>query len=196
MKRHRYLEDFELLEVPGKNGRGKKKVLVYIGDLFSAEISPEHRRKLRLLFTVFSLSCCVLQLVCASQNIPSNLFTPIGVPATLALVPIFFMVFGSVNEWTVRGPMQRAKYHGTALYRRYGAFYAAIFTAYCAVSTAVYTIINVRGRPLIPEILTIAGYLLGAVFSASIYWAERKIVYRMAPGKGPSGGGDASGTST
>ena len=183
MKKHRYFEDFELLEVPGKKGSGKKKVLVYIGDLFSAELSPERHKKLRLIFTLFSLSCCVLQIICASVNIPSNLFSPIGVPATLALVPIFFMTFGALNEWTVRGPMQRAKYHGTALYRRYGSLYTALLTAYCATSSAIYAIICVRGKPLFFEFLAIAGYALGAALSTCMYLTERKTVYRTLPGK-------------
>ena len=180
IKKRRGFRDYEFSLVP-KEGGGAKRVLVYIGDLYTAQWDEGTRRRDRILFTAASLLCGLLQVVSACAPLPSNVAPATGAPAALALGPIFFMIFGSLNEWTVTGPMEQGKYRATACFRRYGAFYTAAFMVYCIVSVFVFVMTGQAGNAVLGEILLLIGYGVVLILSLAVYRTEKRIVYHITP---------------
>ena len=183
MMGRRYFKDFEFVEVPKKNGKGMRQEMVYIGDLYTADISLQEQKKNNLIFIGASVACTILHVAGAFVPVPSNSHPWIGMPAALGLVPIFIMLFGALNGLTVKGPMERSKYRGTAQYRKAGSAVTCVLLAYCAAALLVSFIRNGFGDNMAGELFVEFGYVIDFFLSLWIYRTERKIEYRIQPGK-------------
>ena len=179
---NRYFKDFEVVQEPRKNGKGTKRNLVYVGPHYEWKLTEEERKKRTILFSVISLICAVAHIIGILVAVPSNTQTYVGVPGALAVVPLFFMVLGSLNGFTVKGEMERAKYRGTAKYRRYGSFIFGIFLLYCAIALPVYLFHGHGMEQMTMEIVLECAYVLELVLCVWFYMMERNQIYEEKEG--------------
>ena len=179
----KYFDDYEYIEVPKKNGKGTKRQMVYIGETYTWDLPLKEQKKQCLWFTLISVLCGGIHLFGAVQALPSNSTSVVGVPAALALISIFVMLFGSVNGFTVKGAMEKSKYRGTALYRRYGALFTAVIMAYSLAALLVYIGKNQRAVPVTGELLLAVEYGGVLALSMGMYFMEKKNRYEVGRSK-------------
>lgn len=183
-----YFEGYEEKFVPKTNGKGYKKVRVYLGDSYRLEGTDQQWVIRKLTLSGCILAYFVLMLWCGSLPALANVSAYVMLPFAIGLIAGGYCAIGVFNAVVASRNMTVYDHNEQHKQLKNGSLAAACAMTACTASNVVCLILwGING--LIPEgmlpreLVVLFSNMICAILMAYIYLLEKKSVYTVIPGK-------------
>ncbi len=154
-----YFEGYKTVEQPRKNGKGARRVLVYVGEYYGLPGGKPVQNRLKLQTALDALVCVAAYLYAQLTPGEGGMNRFVGLPGILALVPMIFLLIGLFNFLTAGEKWEiRVYYAGYRRMARWGIAQAILLGLWTLVE-AGFVVMNLS------QFLAELHYLLGALVS-------------------------------
>lgn len=195
-----YFEGFEEKFIPRANGKGFRKVRVYLGDIYRLEGSDRQWRRKKI-----TLACCILayfglMVGCGSLRTLANVSVYVMLPYAVGLISGGYCAMGVWHCIAAPRDMTVFQYNEQRKQLKNGSRIAACAMAACSASNLICLILWGLGGQLLKgmlakELIVLFSNMTCAALMASIHLLEKKANYILIPGKGSNQSDDWAETS-
>lgn len=172
---HRYFEGYSECRELDKSGRVRIR-RVYTGVYHAAELEDGQRKRIKALYCVLWLASLLLYLFVVTRPVGSNTCYYVTASEALSLAGLAWLAWSLFNYVTAGKRMTLGEYCYAEAVKRSSRF-TAVVQAATAAATLVYSVLS-GGDGFLQGLLCFTGALLCAGLCFSIFYIERKIVYR------------------
>jgi hypothetical protein len=186
-QRDKYFQGYTTYTVPKKNGKGKKTIRVYEGDLYRLDATNRQCIGKKLLCAGLVLVFYIAGIIAGLQNVDVNkgYFT---IPYIIGLLFGFYCVLGIINLLISRKDMTEFEYKEYSRQIKRGSALSMYAMGVATFLYVIFLIIKLASggwgeRGLGSEILTLLCGCVCCGCAAGILFIEKKSKYIIIPGK-------------
>lgn len=118
----KFFSDYEVAEGTDGNGR----VLVYIGNTYTADMPKARYIKRRRIFAAMMLLCVVLFAAAGLLPVESNMKGPMASFNILVVLPLFLGCYGAIAGMFKKITLTRGDFLESSMFLKFGAFLAGL----------------------------------------------------------------------
>ncbi|MBP1736334.1 MAG: hypothetical protein H6Q60_215 [Oscillospiraceae bacterium] len=133
-----YLQGWEYEDRLGEKRTNPRRVLVYKGDYYSFRLSSAGLKRLKVCFLCLTLVLLTVYIAGFFLNARRFLFAPAGIPYSLAIIPLIYLVIGVCSLLTAKEPLTYRAYFGAVKRTRWAADFGAALLAVAVVGQIIY----------------------------------------------------------
>lgn len=184
-----YFEGYEEKFVPKANGKGYKKVRVYLGDVYCLEGTDSQWKTRKLTLVGCILAYFALMLYFGSLRTLANVSVYVTLPYAIGLIAGGYCAMGVFHAVTASRKMTVFEYTEQHRQLEKGSLVAACAMAACVASNLICLVLWGLGGQILEgmlakELMVLFSNMICAVLMAAIHLMEKKSAYTVIPGKG------------
>lgn len=178
---HRYFEEFAELRYCDEKGRLRID-RVYVGNYYRRNVSDGRHKLLKIQYAVTYLLALTIFLFAGTRDTQLNGVVYVYVPVTLSLAAMLYFILPLFYNLTAPREMIIRNYRDSSEKLINVSMCAAVLLIVSALAT-IAGMICVPGQVGLKQFLSIAGFLVSALFLLWLWQTERSLEYETLPPK-------------
>lgn len=192
-----YFEGYEEKFIPKVNGKGYKKMRVYLGDIYRLECSDREWMIRKGIMTVCIFAFFSMMLGFGSMRTLANVSVYVMLPFAIGLISGGYCAIGVFNAVAAPRDMTAFQYREQHMQLKRGAKLSACAMAACTAANLVCLAVwglggQIAAGTLPKELMVLLSNVVCMFLMTSLYQMEKKAAYTRIPGRGSAEADDGA----